>query len=267
MNSLRSVGRAIEFEIDRQIALLGAGERVVQETRHWDEAEAKTHGMRTKEGSSDYRYFPEPDLVPVAPTAEQRARVRGMLPELPAARRARLVADWGISDDQARVLVEVPGLADYAEAAVAVLDGGSPSDVARWCTGDLLGFLNETGSTPAVLTLPPDGLAELVGLLADGTLSRGLAQDVLAECLRVPKRPRAVVEERGLAQVSDEATLTRAVDDVLAAHPDVVAAYQAGDAKERKKKSGFLMGEAMRATDNKADPKLLIRLIRERLGG
>ena len=265
MNSLRSLGRAIEFEIDRQVTQLEAGERVVQETRHWDETEAKTHGMRTKEGSSDYRYFPEPDLVPVAPTDEQRVRVREALPELPAIRRARLVADWGISDDQARVLIDVPGLADYAEAAVAALDGGAPSDVARWCTGDLLAFLNDTGSTPAVLTLAPDGLAELVGLLADGTLSRGLAQDVLAECLRVPKRPRGVVDERGLAQVRDEDELARVVDDVLAAHPDVVAAYQGGDAKERKKKSNFLMGEAMRVTANQGDPKLLNGLIRQRL--
>jgi aspartyl-tRNA(Asn)/glutamyl-tRNA(Gln) amidotransferase subunit B len=265
MNSLRSLGRAIEFEIDRQVSLLEAGDRVVQETRHWDEAEAKTHGMRTKEGSSDYRYFPEPDLVPVAPTDRQRARVREVVPELPAARRARLVADWGISDDQARVLIDVPGLADYAEAAVATLAGGAPSDVARWCTGDLLAFLNETGATPAVLPLAPDGLAELVGLLADGTLSRGLAQDVLAECLRVPKRPRDVVDERGLAQVRDEGELARVVDDVLAAHPEVLAAYQAGDAKERKKKGNFLMGEAMRVTGNQGDPKLLNRLIRERL--
>ncbi len=266
MNSLRSIGRAIEFEIDRQIAQLEAGERVVQETRHWDESEGKTHGMRTKEGSSDYRYFPEPDLVPVAPTGEQRDRVRAALPELPAARRARLVAAWGISDDQARVLIDVPGLADYAEAAVAALDGGAPGDVTRWCTGDLLAFLNETGSTPAVLPLAPDGLAELVGLRADGTLSRGLAQDVLAECLRVPKRPGDVVAERGLEQVRDEGELGRVVDDVLAAHPDVVAAYRDGDAKERKKKSNFLMGEAMRVTGNQGDPKLLNQLIRQRLG-
>ncbi len=265
MNSLRSLGRAIEFEIERQVGQLEAGERVVQETRHWDEAEAKTHGMRTKEGSSDYRYFPEPDLVPVAPTDAQRARVREALPELPATRRARLVSDWGISDDQARTLIDVPGLADYAEAAVAALKDGAPSDVARWCTGDLLAFLNESGSAPAALALAPDGLAELVGLVADGTLSRGLAQDVLAECLRVPKRPRAVVEERGLAQVRDESELARVVDDVVAAHPDIVSAYHAGDAKERKKKSNFLMGEAMRLTGNQGDPKLLNQLIRARL--
>ena len=125
MNSLRSLGRAIEYEIERQIGALESGERIVQETRHWDEADGRTHSMRTKEGSSDYRYFPEPDLVPVAPTDEMRDRVHGSMPELPANRRARLQEEWGISDNEARVLVGTPGLAEYAEAAVDALDGGS----------------------------------------------------------------------------------------------------------------------------------------------
>src|SRR5262249_40401074 len=135
MNSLRSLGRAIEYEIDRQGAALEAGDRIVQETRHWDEADGRTHSMRTKEGASDYRYFPEPDLVPVAPTDAMRAEVRSSMPELPAARRARLEADWGITDAESRVLMGTPGLADYAEAAVAVLDGGTARDVVKWANG------------------------------------------------------------------------------------------------------------------------------------
>jgi aspartyl-tRNA(Asn)/glutamyl-tRNA(Gln) amidotransferase subunit B len=238
---------------------------VVQETRHWDEADGRTHGMRTKEGSSDYRYFPEPDLVPLAPGDELRARV-GPLPELPAVRRARLVTDWGITDADARTLVDVDGLADYAEAAVAALDGGAARDVAHWCTVDVLAFLRETGSVPAILPLPPDGLAELVGLVADGTLSRGQAKDVLAECLRVPKRPRQVVVERGLAQMSDETELAAVVDAAVAAHPDEVAAYRGGDEKTRKKKLGFLMSEALTATAGRGNPGLLNRLLRDRLG-
>jgi len=267
MNSLRSLGRAIEYEIERQAAMLAAGERIVQETRHWDEADGRTHGMRTKEGSSDYRYFPEPDLVPVAPTDDMKRRAATDLPELPAARRARLVGEWGIGEHDARVLVDVPGLAEYAEAAVVSIaaGGGTPRDVVNWCTGDVLAYLNESGLSPEVLPLAPDGLAELVGLVADGTLSRSLAKDVLGECLREPKRPRQVVTERGLAQVSDEGELGAIVDRVLAEHAQAVDEYRAGDDKERKKKRGFLFGQVMSATDRKGNPQLINQLLDARL--
>jgi aspartyl-tRNA(Asn)/glutamyl-tRNA(Gln) amidotransferase subunit B len=265
MNSLRSLGRALEYEIERQRALLDAGERVVQETRHWDEDAGVTHTLRTKEEADDYRYFPEPDLVPVAPDSAMRERVRAAMPELPAAWRARLVAEWGISEHDARVLIGTPGLAQYAEAAVAALRVGTAKDVVNWCTGDLLGYLHETGLAPGALPLAPDGLAELVDLVADGTLSRNLAKDVLAECLRAPKRPKQVVAERGLAQVSDEGELASIVDEILAAHPDVVAEYRAGDDKARKKKRGFLFGQVMQATDRKANPQLVNDLLDARL--
>ena len=267
MNSIRSLGRAIDHEIERQIAALEAGERIVQETRHWDEADATTHGMRSKEGSSDYRYFPEPDLLPVVPTEEQRARVRGSLPELPAAKRARFVAEWGLAEHDARVLVDVPGLAVYAEAAVVALSDGTPKDVANWCIGEVLAYLNESGLSTEVIPLAPDGLAELVGLVADGTLSRGLAKDVLDEALREPKRPKQIVEERGLAQVSDEGELAAVVDAVIAANAETVDSYRSGDDKARKKKRGFLMGEAMKATKGQGNPRLLNRLLDERLNG
>ena len=266
MNSLRSVGRAIDFEIERQGELLDRGESIVQETRHWDEADDRTHSMRTKEGSSDYRYFPEPDLVPIVPTDEERARIRDANPELPAARRSRVVTEWGITDADARVLVDAPGLADFAEAAVAALDAGSPRDVANWCTGEVLAFLNQTGAVAAALPLAPDALAELVGLVADGTLSRNQARDVLDECLREPKRPRQVVDERGLAQLSDEAELAAIVDAVLAAHAADVEAYRSGDEKVRKKKRGFLMHAALTATENRGNPRLLRALLDDRLG-
>jgi aspartyl-tRNA(Asn)/glutamyl-tRNA(Gln) amidotransferase subunit B len=263
MNSLRSLGRAIEFEIDRQIEALGQGERIVQETRHWDESGGITHGMRSKEESNDYRYFPEPDLVPVAPDDGMRAAARAAVPELPAARRARFEADWGVSEHDARVLVEHPELADYAEAAVAA--GAAGKDVANWCTGEVLAHLNETGLSPQVLPLAPDGLAELIGLIRDGTLSRAMAKDVLDECLREPKRPKQVVEERGLAQVSDEGELGAVVDDVIAQNAEAVAEYRDGDDKAKKKKRGFLFGQVMQATDRKADPGLVNRLLDEKL--
>ncbi len=265
MNSLRSLGRAITHEIERQAAALDAGETIVQETRHWDESENRTSGMRSKEGSSDYRYFPEPDLVPVAPTAEQRNAVRNSLPELPAHRRDRLVEEWGVSLSDARILVDAPGLADYAEAAVAALNQGSARDVVNMCTGDLLAYTNETGRIPDEVPLTPTGLAELADLVGDGTLSRSLAQEVFADCVESRKNPRAVVEERGLAQVSDTGELATIIDAVLAAHSDAIAQYHAGDDKERKKKRGFLMGEAMKASKGKGNPQLLNQLLDERL--
>jgi len=265
MNSLRSLGRAIEHEIERQSGLLDAGDVVAQETRHWNEEDGRTHGMRSKEEAFDYRYFSEPDLVPLAPTDEMRTEARAALPELPAAVRARLVAQWGIAEDDARVLVEVDGLAAYAEAAVAALDGGTSADVVHWCTGELLGHLNDHGQAPGALLLAPDGLAELVGLVAGGTISRNQAKEVLDECLRAPKRPKQVVAERGLEQVSDEGALGAVLDEILAAHPDEVAAHRAGDEKVRKRKRGFFMGEAMRAMRGQGNPQLLTRLLDDRL--
>jgi aspartyl-tRNA(Asn)/glutamyl-tRNA(Gln) amidotransferase subunit B len=263
MNSVRSLGRAIEYEIARQIDVVESGGRVVQETRHWDEAAGVTHGMRSKEGSEDYRYFPEPDLVPVTPTDAMRTVARQSVGELPAARRARLVAEWGIGETDARTLLESPGLADYAEAAVGA--GAAGRDVTKWVTGEILGHLNERGLSPAVLPFPPDALAELVGLIADGTLSRKLAKDVLDEGLRDGTRPRAVVDARGLAQVNDADALGSVVAEILGANGDAVAEYRAGDDKARKKKRGFLMGELMKATKGSANPQVLNQLLDEAL--
>jgi aspartyl-tRNA(Asn)/glutamyl-tRNA(Gln) amidotransferase subunit B len=265
MNSLRSLGRAIDYEIDRQIRAIEAGERIVQETRHWDEAEGRTGSMRSKEGSSDYRYFPEPDLVPVAPTAEMLATARATMPELPAARRDRLVESWGVSDADARVLVSTPGLAGYAEAAVAALTGGAPKDVVNWCIGDVLAHLNETGLSAQVLPLAPDGLGELVDLVAAGEISRSQAKDVLDECLAEAKRPKQVVADRGLAQVSDEGALTTVIDQVLNDNADVVAEYRAADEKGRKGKRGFLFGKVMQATNRTANPQVVNALLDTRL--
>ena len=266
LNSLRSLGHAIDYEARRQIALLEIGERVVQETRHWDEDDGRTHGMRSKEEAYDYRYFPEPDLVPVAPTEDMRSRVRAAMPELPAAHRARLVEAWGIAERDARVLVGTPALSVYAEAAIAALGAGTPKDVVNWATGDVLAYLNESGLSPEVLPLAPDGLAELVGLVADGSISRNQAKDVLAEALRDGHRPVRIVADRGLIQVSDEGALITVVDAVIAANADAVAEYRSGDDKARKKKRGFLMGEAMKALKGQGNPQLLSKLLDERLG-
>jgi len=189
------------------------------------------------------------------------------MPELPAARRDRLVAEWGIAESDARVLVAVPALADYAEAAVEALQGGTAREVANWCTGDVLGYLNESGLSPVVLPLAPDGLAELVDLVAAGTISRSQAKDVLDECLREPKRPKQVVAEQGLAQVSDEGALAAVVDEVFAANAGVVEEWRAGDDKVKKKKRGALMGMVMSELKGSGNPQIVNRLVDDRLQG
>jgi aspartyl-tRNA(Asn)/glutamyl-tRNA(Gln) amidotransferase subunit B len=187
------------------------------------------------------------------------------MPELPAARRARLQEEWGISDSEVRVLVGTEGLADYAEAAVDALDGGAARDVVKWTNGDVLGHLNDTGLSPAVLPLGPDGLAELVGLVASGAISRAQAKDVLGECLREPKRPKQVVAERGLSQVSDAGEIETVVDRVLAEQADAVGEYRAGDDKVRKKKRGFLTGEIMKALRGSGNPQVVNQLLDQKL--
>jgi aspartyl-tRNA(Asn)/glutamyl-tRNA(Gln) amidotransferase subunit B len=263
MNSLRSLQRAIEFERSRQIAALDAGERLTQETRHWDESAGVTHGSRSKEESHDYRYFPEPDLVPVAPTDELRERVRRTMPELPAARRARLVAAWGVGEDEINLLAATDGLLEWTAQVIEA--GAEPKAAINWVGTDVLARLHEAGVAPAELPLPPDGLAELIALVADGTISRGQAKDVLGDVLRDGRRPREIVAERGLEQVSDESALAAVLDAVLADNADAVAEYRSGDDKARKKKRGFLMGEAMKALRGEGNPQVLNRLLDERL--
>jgi aspartyl-tRNA(Asn)/glutamyl-tRNA(Gln) amidotransferase subunit B len=165
------------------------------------------------------------------------------------------------------VLVGTEGLADYAEAAVVALDGGTPADVVNWCVGDVLGYLNESGLSPVVLPLAPDGLAELVGLVAAGTISRNQAKDVLAECLREPKRPKQVVDERGISQVSDAGEIEAVVDQVFADNADAVAEWRAGDDKVRKKKAGFLRGEIMKALKGSGNPQVVNQLLDQKLSG
>jgi aspartyl-tRNA(Asn)/glutamyl-tRNA(Gln) amidotransferase subunit B len=264
MNSLRSLGRALEYEAERQAEVLEAGGKVVQETRHWDEEAGRTYSLRSKEEAYDYRYFPEPDLVPLSPSAEWRAHVRAAMPELPAAHKARLIEAWGISDLDAGVLVGTPGLADYAEGAT-VGAAGSGRDVTNWVTGDLLAHLKESGSAPADLALAPAGLAELVKLVADGTLSRPLAKEVLAAALSGAGSPAAIVAERGLAQVSDEGPLLAMVQAVLAAHPGEVERYRGGEDKERKRLRGFFMGKVMAESKGRGNPQVLNRLLDEAL--
>jgi aspartyl-tRNA(Asn)/glutamyl-tRNA(Gln) amidotransferase subunit B len=254
MNSLRSLHRALAYEIDRQTALLDAGDAVEQETRHWDEAEGRTDPGRSKEESSDYRYFQEPDLVPLEVSAETVARLEGSLPELPAARRARY-RETGVDDVAARTVV-AGGLGDLLDEAVAA--GAEPRAAANWLAGEVTAHLNRTGESAAELSLDGAALAELVGLVADGGLSSTAAKEVLAGVLAGEGRPIAVAEGRDLMLVSDEDTLVGMVEAVLGEHREEVERLRAGE----DRLVGFLVGRVMAASGGKADPARVADLIR-----
>ncbi|OFW66338.1 MAG: glutaminyl-tRNA synthase (glutamine-hydrolyzing) subunit B [Actinobacteria bacterium RBG_16_68_21] len=258
MNSLRSLQRALAFEIDRQNGVLAAGGTIAQETRHWDEAAGRTESGRGKEESSDYRYFPEPDLVPLEVGPELLARLRAGIPELPAVRRERYMAA-GLDATAARTLVagDLSGLFDDAVAA-----GAAPRAVANWLSGEVTAHLNRTGTDAADLTLDGAGLAELVEMVDSGEVSATAAKDVLAGVLAGEGTPRKVAERRDLLQISDVGALVVAVDEALAAHQDEVARIRGGDARL----VGFLVGQVMKATGGRADPQAVDRLIRERTG-
>jgi len=259
MNSFRSLERAVDFEIARQIEALEAGGELVQETRHWDEESAVTHPMRTKEGSSDYRYFTEPDLVAMVMDEAWVDEVRARLPELPAARRSRYV-NAGLDVDLAGVLSDAATeLRDVYEAAVA--GGASPRSAANWVTGEVTAWLRRTETEPADIPLTGAQLAELVAIMEDGTVSSSAAKEVLGGVLAGEGDPRSVAESRDLVQISDSSALEAAVDEALASNPDAVESYQAGEAKV----VGFLVGQVMRATQGKADPQLVNEMLREKL--
>ncbi|MFZ4567339.1 MAG: Asp-tRNA(Asn)/Glu-tRNA(Gln) amidotransferase subunit GatB [Prochlorococcaceae cyanobacterium] len=261
MNSFSAIQKACEYEIQRQIKAYETGEPVRQETRLWDEGKQLTKSMRSKEGSSDYRYFPEPDLGPIEVSDTQREAWRAELPELPAARRHRYAEQLGLSVYDARVLTDERPMADYFEATVAA--GGDPKGVANWITGDIAAHVNAERLTFAELPLQPAQLAEMVALIDDGVISGKIAKEILPELLTAGGSPRAIVEARGLGMISDPAAITAIVDELLAAHPEEVAAFRGG----KTKLQGFFVGQLMKRTGGKADPKLANRILNERLQG
>ena len=260
VNSLRSVERAVRFEIERQAAVLDAGGRVIQETRHFHEDTGSTTSGRSKEEAQDYRYFPEPDLVPVAPSDEWVAKIRAALPEPPTARRARLQAEWGLSDADMAALRNAEALDLVADTVAA---GASPADARKWWLGELARRANEAGAELANLAITPAQVARIADLVAAGTLNDRLARDVIDAVLAGEGGPDQVVAARGLAVVSDEGALTAAVDEAIAANPDVAAKVRDGKVAA----AGPLVGAVMRATRGKADAARVRELILERLTG
>lgn len=259
MNSVRSVAHALEFERARQIELVTAGGAVEQETRHWDEAGARTHGMRSKEEAMDYRYFPEPDLVPIAPDREWVERIRAAAPaQLPAERAAAIAAAAGLPANLAAAVAYTPGLADWVDAEV-----GAGADVTQayvWASQEVLAHLNETGKTWVDVAPPPGTFVELGELVGDATLSKKLAGGPRGRA-RVKAAPADIVAERGLEQISDDAELAAIVAEVVAANPDTVERYRAGN----EKVAGFLVGQVMKSTAGKANPGVVQALVRSAL--
>jgi aspartyl-tRNA(Asn)/glutamyl-tRNA(Gln) amidotransferase subunit B len=258
VNSLRSVERAVRFEIERQAGVLDAGGRVVQETRHWHEDTGVTTAGRSKEQAEDYRYFPEPDLVPLAPAGEWVESLRAALPELPSARRRRLQADWGLADGDLQVLVNA-GALDVVAATVAA--GAPPAAARKWWLGELARRANEAGVEVSSLPIAPEQVARVVALVELGALNDKLARVVLEGVLADEGSPDEVVERRGLRVVTDSGALAAVVDEAIASHPDVAQKVRAGKVAA----AGALVGAVMKATRGQADAQQVRALVLERL--
>ncbi|MDI9640420.1 Asp-tRNA(Asn)/Glu-tRNA(Gln) amidotransferase subunit GatB [Kamptonema cortianum] len=261
MNSFNAIQRAIEYEIERQTAALEAGERIIQETRLWEEGAQRTISMRSKEGSSDYRYFPEPDLPPIEVSVEQLQQWQSELPELPAQKRHRYENELGLSPYDARVLTDDRFVAEYFEAAIAAK--ANPKLVANWVMGDIAGYMNAQKLTIAQIALKPLILAELVQLIEANTISSKIAKDILPELLEKGGSAKELVEGKGLTQISDTAALESAIDEVIAAHPKELEQYRGG----KTKLLGFFVGQVMKKTSGRADPKLTNQLLAQKLNG
>jgi aspartyl-tRNA(Asn)/glutamyl-tRNA(Gln) amidotransferase subunit B len=258
VNSLRSVERAVRFEMRRQAAVLDDGGRVVQETRHFHEDTGSTSSGRSKEEATDYRYFPEPDLVPLAPDAAWIEELRASLPELPPARRVRLQQEWGISGTEMTWLANAGALGLVEETVAA---GATPGDARKWWLGDLARRANEAGIELAELAVTPAQVAELTALISAGTINDKLARQVLDGVLAGQGGPAQVVEAQGLAVMGESDELVAAVEAAIAGAPDVVAKVQSGKVQAL----GALVGAVMKTTRGKADAGTVKRMLEERV--
>lgn len=259
LNTFKGVQAALEHEAERQRRLLAAGGSVAQETRRWNAESGLTEPLRAKEDALGYRCFPEPDLPPVTLTPAQLEAWRAALPEPPAARRARLAAEYGIPDYDADVLTAERPLADFFEDVARRCGNGKAA--ANWIMTEVLRLTAETGRAVGDSALTAEALAELIGLVARGAINQPTAKALLPELFAAGGRPAALVRERGLAQVGDAGAIARWVEQALAAHPGPVADYRAG----KKAAAEFLVGQVMKLSRGKADPRQAARLVAERL--
>jgi aspartyl-tRNA(Asn)/glutamyl-tRNA(Gln) amidotransferase subunit B len=261
LNSIRSVGRALAFEIERQRKALDGGEPPVQETRHFDEGSGVTKTLRSKEEAFDYRYFPEPDLVPIEPDEAWITGLRTSLPELPAARRARLAAELGLTAEQAAIVGASGASLAYFDELVA--KGVEARDAAVWMSGELARALNAAGLSIEESRVSPVGLAGLIALVRDETISLNMAKKAFADAFEAGVDPATLVAERGLAQVSDESALRAVIDDVLAKNAPLVDRFKAGE----EKVFNAIFGQVMKALEGKGKPDAVRRILGEALSG
>ncbi len=259
MNSFRHVERALEYEIKRQIAVINEGEQVIQETRLWDTSQGITISMRGKEEAHDYRYFPDPDLVPIRIDGLWIEEIRRSLPELPDEKKERFVREYGIPEYDAEILISTKAMASYYEESVRLFP--EPKTVSNWMMGDLLRELKRDEKEIDQSLLTPLHLAEMLSMIKEGAISGKIAKDVFEEMYRSGERPGKIVKDKGWVQILDEAEITNAIERVIKANPKQVEDYQQG----KEKIYGFFVGEVMKLTKGKANPKLLNELLRKKL--
>ncbi len=259
LNSFRALERAIRYEVERQREILEDGGRIVQETRTWDEANGVTLSMRSKEEAHDYRYFPDPDLVPVNLDDAWIERVRETLPELPAQRKERLVSQFGLTEYDAAQIVSVKAMAEYFDAAAK--DAKDAKGVANWMLGDVSAYLNSENLSIEQFPVAPAALAELVNLLKDGVINSKAGKQIFAEMVKGGGSPKELVKKLGLEQVSDAGAIEALVDAVLAANPQSVPDFKAG----KDKAIGFLTGQVMKQSKGKANPPMVQQMLREKM--
>jgi len=260
LNSMRAVVGALEYEVGRQTELLRSGGTQLPETRLWDEAAGRTAVMRSKEGAADYRYFPEPDLPPIHISSEWLDRVRAAMPELPDARRQRFIEQYGLPAYDAGVLVDDRATADYFEQATEL--AGDAKAVSNFMMTEVLRALRERHETIARFKVTPDGLADLLKLVKSKTVNLNTAKDIFAEMAEGGESAEAIVERKGLRQISDGGAIEAIVSEVLDANPKAVADFQAG----KKQAQGFIIGQVMRRSKGKANPQMVIELVKKLLG-
>ena len=258
VNSIKAVQMAIDYEVARQIDLIEGGGKVIQETRLWDPNKNETRSMRGKEDAHDYRYFPDPDLLPLEVSNDQIESIRKTLPELPDQKKHRFMGDFGLSLYDSSVLIAEQNRADYFEKVAANNDAKL---AANWVINELLGILNKNEKELEESPIKAEQLNELIGLISDNTISGKIAKDVFAIMYETGKNPGAIVEEKGLKQVTDTGAIEAIVDAIIAANPDNVAAYKGG----KDKLFGFFVGQVMKETQGKANPAIVNELLKKKL--
>ena len=261
MNSFRNVQRALEYEIKRQQYIIENGEKVVQETRLWDDASGTSISMRSKEEAHDYRYFPDPDLVPIIVDNAWVEKMRHELPELPTAKRERFIKDYSIPEYDAGVLTADKALAQYFEDVVKLCD--KPKQASNWVMGDLLRFLNEDKLDIRKCSITAASLADMIKLIEEGTISGKMAKEIIPEMYKTGKPPQKIIEEKGLVQITDEGELGKTIAAIIAANPGQVADYRGG----KEKLFGFFVGQVMKVTQGKANPQVVNDLLKKMLAG